>query len=148
MTHVKFNNRPFEHSLNNFVDDLFSELPVLFKNDFGVTQSKGFTPVNITETANGYQVEVIAPGFEKTDFKVTLEQNLLTVSGERKDQPLKENEKKVRNEYGYRSFKRSFTIDEKIDATGIQANYVNGVLVLNLPKKEDVKAPAKEIVIN
>ena len=57
-------------------------------------------------------------------------------------------ERGIRPEKYVRSFKRSFTIDEKIDATNIGASYVNGVLTLNLPKQEPVKAPATEIVIN
>ena len=56
-------------------------------------------------------------------------------------------EKQIRKEYSYRSFKRSFTIDEKIDATAIEASYVNGVLRLNLPKKAEVKEAAKDITI-
>ena len=147
MTHVKFNKMPFERSLNNFVDDLMTDFPALFKNDLGVTQWKGFIPVNIKENENGYHLEVIAPGFEKNDFKVSLEQNILTISGEKKKSETTEKENQVRKEYEFRSFKRSFTIDDKVDATNIEASYVNGVLVLNLPKKEPVKASAKEIVI-
>jgi HSP20 family protein len=147
MTYTKFNRKPFEGSFNNFVDNLFTELPVFFKNEFNQTIRKDFVPVNVKETEKGYQLEVVAPGFEKSDFKVNLDQNLLTISGEKKNE-VKENEKQIRKEYSYSSFKRSFTIDEKIDATGIDANYVNGVLILNLPKKEEVKVAATEITIN
>jgi HSP20 family protein len=145
MTHVKFSHRPFEKSFNNLMDDLFSELPVLYKN--GINQLNGFAPVNIKEKEKGYQVEVVAPGFEKNDFKVNIEQDTLTISAEKKEEAKNENEKQIRKEYSYRSFKRSFTIDEKIDASGIEAKYVNGVLTLNLPKKEQVKTSAQEITI-
>ena len=148
MTHVKFNSKPFETNFNNIVDDLFTELPALFKNELNQYQWKGAVPVNIKETEKSYQAEVIAPGFEKTDFKVNLEQNVLSISAEKKNETKAENEKQVHREYSFRSFKRSFTIDEKIDATNIGASYVNGVLTLNLPKQEPVKAPATEIVIN
>ena len=147
MTNVKFNSKPFEGSFNTLVDDLLSELPGLFKNEFNNVDRKGFIPVNVKETDKSYQLEVVAPGFEKTDFKVNLDQNLLTISAEKKDEVKQENQKQIRREYSYRSFKRSFTIDEKIDATNIEASYINGVLTLNLPKKEVVKASAKEIVI-
>ena len=147
MTNVKFNSKPFEGSFNTLVDDLLSELPGLFKNEFNNVERKGFIPVNVKETDKSYQLEVVAPGFEKTDFKVNLDQNLLTISAEKKDEVKQENQKQIRREYSYRSFKRSFTIDEKIDATNIEASYINGVLTLNLPKKEVVKASAKEIVI-
>ena len=146
MTHVKFNRKPFEGNFNSLVDDLFTELPVLFKNEFNQTLRKDFIPVNVKETEKNYQLEVVAPGFKKTDFKINLDQNLLTISGEKKNE-VKENEKQIRGEYNYHSFKRSFTVDEKIDATRIDANYVNGVLTLNLPKKEEVKASATEITI-
>ncbi len=148
MTHVKFNRRPFERSLNSLVDDLFAELPVLFKNDLHQPQWKGYVPVNIVETDKAYNLEVVAPGFEKPDFKVNLDDNVLTISAEKKEASKDENTKPIRREYNYRSFKRSFTIDEKIDAAGIRAEYVNGVLTLNLPKKEIVKESAKEININ
>ena len=146
MTYTKFNRKPFEGNFNSFVDDLFTELPAFLKNEFNQTVRKGFIPVNVKETEKSYQLEIIAPGFEKTDFKINLDQNLLTISAERKNK-LTENEKQIRNEYSYSSFKRSFTIDEKIDATNIGANHINGVLILNLPKKEEVKEPVTEIVI-
>lgn len=147
MTQVKFSRRPFEGSFNSFVDNLFTELPALLKNDIQQPQWKGFVPVNIVENEKDYSLEVVAPGFEKTDFKVNLEQNVLTVSAEKKEEVKEENKKQIRREYNYKSFKRSFTIDEKIDAAGIEAQYVNGVLTLNLPKKEIVKESAKEINI-
>ena len=144
MTHVKFNRKPFEGTFNNFVDDLFAEFPVLYKNE---PNWKGTVPVNIKETDKNYSIEIVAPGFEKTDFKVSLEQQLLTISAEKKNEVKDENEKQIRSEYSYRSFKRSFTLDEKTDGTKIDAKYVNGVLTLNLPKKEEVKPAVKEINI-
>lgn len=148
MTNVKFNSRPFEGTLNNLVDNLFSELPVLFKTEFNDAATKGSVPVNVKETGNGYQLEVVAPGFEKSDFKVNLDDKLLTISADASNRVgPKENEKQIRREYNYRSFKRTFTLDEKIDATKIEASYINGVLILNLPAKEEVKASATEITI-
>jgi HSP20 family protein len=144
MTHVKFNRKPFEGTFNNLVDDLFAEFPVLYKNE---QNWKGTVPVNIKETDKNYSIEIVAPGFEKTDFKVSLEQQLLTISAEKKNEVNEENEKQIRSEYSYRSFKRSFTLDEKTDGTKIDAKYVNGVLTLNLPKKEVVKPAVKEITI-
>ena len=149
MTHVRFNRKPFEGSFNTLVDDLVTELPVLFKNQVQ-SQWKGFAPVNISELENSYLLELIAPGFEKSDFKVNLDKQVLTISVEKKqpgDTELVNNKKVIRKEYAYRSFKRSFTIDEKVDASRIEASYVNGVLTLNLPKKENVKQSAKEINI-
>jgi len=153
MTNVKFNSRPFEGTLNSLVDSFFTELPGLFKQDFNQTETKGYVPVNVKETDNSYVMEVVAPGFEKTDFKVNLDGNLLVISAEKKAEtkndasaPLS-TEKQIRREYSYRSFKRSFTIDDKIDATNTEASYINGVLTLNLPKKAEVRQAATQITI-
>lgn len=147
MTTVKFNRKPVAGPFNSLVEDFFTELPILFKNDFNNFDRKAFVPVNVKETDKSYLLEVVAPGFEKTDFKINLDQNLLTISVEKKDEVKEDNEKHIRREYSYRSFKRSFTLDEKIDATNIEASYINGVLTLNLPKKPEVKAAATEIAI-
>jgi len=149
MTQVKFNRKPFEGTFNNLVDDLFAELPVLYRNE---QNWKGTVPVNVKETDRNYTIEVVAPGFEKTDFKISLEQQLLTISAEKKNEVKEDSdnggkEKQIRKEYSYRTFKRSFTLDEKTDGTNIDARYVNGVLTLTLPKKEEVKPSAQEISI-
>jgi len=150
MTNVKFNRKPFEGTFNTLVDDLFTELPALFKTEFNNAERKGSVPVNVIETEKSYLIEVVAPGFEKADFNVNLDQNVLTISAEKKEEVKAETEnirKFIRREFSYPSFKRSFTLDEKIDATNIEAVYINGVLTLNLPKQEVVKASATKIVI-
>ena len=147
MTLVKLNRKPFENNFNNLVDDFFTELPGILKNNVNHPLGQGFAPVNIKETEKNFQLELIVPGFEKTDFKISLDQDILSISAEKKEEVKDENEKQVRREYSFRSFKRSFTIDEKIDATNINASYINGVLTLNLPKQETVKASATEIAI-
>ena len=144
MTQVKFNRRPFEGTFNTLIDDLFADLPVLYKNE---QNGKGTVPVNIREKEKSYTIEIVAPGFEKTDFKISLEDQLLTISADKKTEVKEENEKQIRREYNYGSFKRSFTLDEKTDGSNIDAKYVNGVLTLNLPKKEEVKPSVKEISI-
>jgi HSP20 family protein len=144
MTLVKFNNKPANGF--NFLENFFNEIPTVFRDDFA-SNTKGAIPVNIKAIKDAYQVEVVAPGFEKNDFKINLEKNLLTISAEKKNEVKEENENQIRNEYNYRSFSRSFTLDEKIDAEKIEAKYLNGVLTLNLPKKAEVKASAKEISV-
>jgi HSP20 family protein len=147
MTQVKFSRRPFDKNFNSLVDDLFSDLPVLFKNGTNHQEWKGSVPVNIKETGQSYVLDVVAPGFEKSDFKINLEQDTLTISAEKSQQVKNEDDKIIRNEYSWKSFKRSFTIDEKINEEGIEAKYVNGVLTLNLPRKEEVKTTSKDISV-
>jgi len=140
-------NRPVPRDFNNLVDDFFNGIPTLFNPGFNKSATNGLVPVNIKEGKDAYQLEVIAPGFDKNDFKVNLDGDNLTISAEVKKEEKEENDKKIRKEYHIRSFKRSFTLDEKIDGGSIDAKYVNGVLTLNLPKKTEVKEAAKEITI-
>jgi HSP20 family protein len=146
MTLVKF-NRPVTRGFGNLVDDFFNEVPAFFNDGFNKSISNVFVPVNVKESEGSYQLDVVAPGFDKADFKINLDGNILTISAEKKAEEKNENEKQVRNEYKYRSFKRSFTLDEKTDASNIDAKYINGVLILNLPKKAEVKEAVKEISV-
>jgi HSP20 family protein len=145
MTSAKFDRKPFEGTFSNLVDDLFTDLPVFIKNEFNSLSKKDSVPVNVIETEDNYILEIAAPGFEKSDFKINLEKHVLTISAEKTVEEKKENEKVIRKEFRLQSFKRSFTLDDKIDATNIDATYINGVLKLNLPKKEVVKASATTI---
>jgi HSP20 family protein len=145
MTLVKMNQRPFEKTLNSLFEDFFQSFPSGFAG--ADTQANGFIPANIRETADGYHLELVAPGFDKQDFKVNIDKNILSVSAEKKSDEKKENEKMIRREYAFRSFSRSFTLNETIDATKIAAKYDSGVLSVLLPKKEEVKVMPKEIAI-
>jgi len=143
MTVVRFKNRPNGNAaFNNLLSDVFPQFPSLYKEDL-----RQAVPVNIRENEKEYLLDVVAPGLNKEDFKIDLENNLLTIAVEKKEESVNEVEKKVRTEYKFQSFKRSFTLDEKINAEGISAQYVNGILTLNLPKKEDVKPATKQINI-
>ena len=145
MTLVKVNN-PLSKGFDGFVNDLFNEFPA----NFGKTirqEVLQFPPVNIVEKTDSYHVEVSAPGLDKSDFNIKLEGNLLTISGEKKAETKVENDKVIRREFSQKSFKRSFTLDDKIDGSAITAKYENGLLALVLPKKEEAKAGSKEIAI-
>lgn len=142
MTFVKANNKTFDGIMN----ELFNELPVNFSKSIR-EDVLHFPPANIVEKADLYKIELAAPGMQKTDFIVKLDGKILTISAEKKTEATTENEKMIRKEFGYKSFKRSFTVDEKIDGTNITARYENGILTLELPKKEEVKKDATEIVI-
>src|ERR1700682_1073000 len=142
MTLVKVNNRPF----GNLFNDLLNEFPVAARS-FG-QELFTFPQTNIHETAEAYHIELNAPGRTKEDFKIQVEQGLLTVSFEKKEETTQQDDyKTIRREFEFKSFKRSFSVDDKIDVDGIQARYENGVLKLLLPKKEDTKQSAKQINI-
>ena len=105
--------------------------------------------VNIRETNEGFEVEMAAPGMSRKDFRIELENNLLTISSEKKEEmEKKEGERYSRKEFSYQSFKRSFSLPEVVDYDKINARYENGVLHLSLPKKEEAKPkPPKQIAI-
>jgi HSP20 family protein len=144
MTLVSMQRKPQLVTFNNFMSDLFapfaSNIREEHQNGFG-----SYAPVNIRETEKGFALELVAPGFRKEDLKINLENDLLTISAEGKAEEGQKTDKLIRSEYKFRSFKRSFTVSDKIDANNIEAKYENGVLTLHLPKKEEAKASTKEI---
>ena len=145
MTLVRTNN-PFAKSFDGLMNEIFSDLPSTFGKNLK-QDVYGFPPVNIVEKNDHYHLQVSAPGFEKGDFNLKLEGDTLTVSAEKKEETKSETDKVIRKEFSSKAFKRTFTLDEKIDAANISAKYENGILHVGLPKKEEVKAVTKEINI-
>jgi len=109
-------------------------------------------PVNIQETDKSYDPHLVAPGLKKEDFMINLEKDTLTISYEQTAQKEENNEqpkeKWLRSEYRMRSFKRSFSLNEKVDAGNISAKYNDGVLLVTLPKKEVSEPVKQEIAVN
>ena len=104
--------------------------------------------VNIRENEDGFHVEVAAPGMSKEDFNIELDNDVLNISTETKNETEQsnENEKYTRKEFSYRSFKRAFSLPDSIDSNKIAASYENGVLEIKLPKKEEAKIQAKRMI--
>jgi HSP20 family protein len=121
----------------------------LFKDLIGGTQyvQKTLPPVNIWETEKSFTIELMAPGLEKKDFDIQVDNALLTISSERKgEQAVQEEVKYTRKEFTFASFKRSFSLPETINEEGINASYQNGILAITLPKKEEALPKAKRLV--
>lgn len=125
---------------NEFVPTSFSNLIDRFFND-SLARSGGssysFVPkVDIIETDKAYEISVAVPGLSKEDFKIDLNDNFLTISGERKfSKEKKENNLHV-VETQYGNFSRSFSLPENVDASKISATYANGILEISIPKDE------------
>lgn len=112
-----------------FFDDLFG------KDVFDFNQFKSTPSVNVKENENEFTLEVAAPGLQKEDFKVELNENILSISAEKKTES-NEQVKFTRKEFSYSTFKRSFTLDEEsVDSENIIAKYENGILNVSIPKK-------------
>jgi HSP20 family protein len=105
--------------------------------------------VNVKENDEAFEIEVAAPGMTRNDFRISLENNLLTISSERKEEKKEEEGRFTRREFSYQSFQRSFTVPESlVEGDKISAKYCEGILCITLPKKEEVKPkPAREISI-
>jgi HSP20 family protein len=106
--------------------------------------------VNIKESSDAFDVEVAAPGFSKDEFKIELDNDLLTISSEKKvENETKEGESFSRREFSYQSFSRSFTLPNTVNSDKIGAKYENGILKVSIPKKEEARPkPAKQIQIS
>jgi len=128
MNLVRMRNYP---SLLNFVDHLFEG-----NIDESNNCSKCVPLTNIIENEKSFNVDIAIPGVEKKDVKIGIENNLLTVSSEKKEEKNEEEKNFTRKEFVYNSFSRSFTLPKIIDAEKIKANYENGILKIELPKKE------------
>ena len=105
--------------------------------------------VNIKENTDAFEVEVAAPGFDKSDFNIELNNDILTISSENQtENEVKEDEKITRREFSYQSFSRSFTLPELVEDEKISAKYENGILSIKIPKKEEAKPkPVKQIAV-
>ena len=112
---------------------------------FGSNQSQ--PKVNIKETEEGYQIDVAAPGYQKNDFKVEIDNNVLSISVEKSDEANEEQTRYSHFEYKYGAFKRSFTLPKgKIKESNITAQYNNGILNIGIPKTEEAKPKPKRVL--
>ena len=139
MTLVKFNNRPVRKTIDSVFDELF--------NHFPATWNEAYPAANVHETKEAFHIEMAAPGLTREDLQVTVENDLLTISFDKKEETKTEEHRTIRREFSQRSFRRSFSLDEGVDAENIQAKYENGVLKLYLPKKEPAKSGNRQINI-
>jgi HSP20 family protein len=108
--------------------------------------------VNVQETNEDFLIDVAAPGMKRDEFKVELDNNVLTISSQReeKQEEYDENRNHTRREFNYQSFQRSFRLPEnKVEGEKISARYVDGILHITVPKKDEAKVkPIKQIAIS
>jgi len=133
-------------NVGNFFEN---ELDNLFRKRFSFVNTP-LPAVNIREDEKGFIVEVAAPGLEKKDFTIELNEDLLIISSNKQtEKEQKENERILKKEFSYQSFTRTFHLPEEgIDRDRISARYENGILTIEIPKLEEKKVkPSKEIKI-
>lgn len=138
-------------SLPALVSDWLSPVSSLWDRDFFNTDLDLFPrrvgvnvpSVNIAETPKDYQLEVAAPGLERKDFKIEVENHTLSISAEKEEKKKEENDGYSRKEYSFNSFCRSFTLPENIKEDEIDAKYKDGILKVTVPKAKET--PAKPV---
>jgi len=141
---VKFNNG-HKQAVNPWFSDVFNAIANdSFINDRLLTKVPA---VNIAETENEFHIELAAPGLKKEDFKISLDKDVLSVSVENKTETTDETKKYSKREYSYKSFVRSFTLPDSVDHAKIEAEYTDGILKLNIAKKEEAKIQSREIAV-
>ena len=145
MTLVKFNPDKRNSSLLPGFSDVFDSIfNDTFFNDRMVTRVPA---VNISETENNYHVELAAPGLKKEDFKLNLERNVLNISVEQTARQEDNQKNYSKREYSYSSFVRSFTLPESADDSQINASYTDGILRIDIAKREEAKSIRRQIEI-
>lgn len=93
---------------------------------------------NVKENEKEFRLELSVPGFDKEDFSIEIEKNVLKISGRKevRNEEKDKNDKVLRQEFGYSSFSRSFTIPENVDTEHIEAQQKDGILQISLPKMD------------
>lgn len=102
--------------------------------------------VNVKESEKDFEIEVAAPGFSKKDFNVAIEKGVLTISSERKEEKEQKEKNYTRKEFSYNSFSRSFTLPENVNEEDIRASYMDGILRLNVAKKNMAQPVVKKAI--
>jgi len=129
----------------NLFDEMFNQVAPNLQS----ARKGAFVPaVNVSERDQAFDLEFAAPGFEKGDFRVHLENEMLVISANREESKEAKEKNFTRREFHFGSFERSFTLPENVDADNIQATYTNGILHVQLPKKSvQTSATKKQIEI-
>jgi len=133
------------HRLPNIIDEFLKD------DSFG-GRAENYTcvckpAVNVIENENSFQIDVAAPGFERNELKVTIENNLLTISSIATDKEQNKKEKYLKKEYAASSFSRSFELPDNVEADKTEASHKNGILSISIPKKAKVEIPVQEIEV-
>jgi len=136
----------FENQEVNLLDRLLSK--DLISRDFSKA-NKASPSINIKEDEDKFSIEIEVPGFNKDDFTIELNHKELTISSEYKKDSEVEVGRYTRKEFSREAFQRSFTLPNTVDGEKISAQYKNGVLQVDIPKREEAKPkPPKQITIN
>lgn len=144
MTLVKRQNgnlSPF----NSFFDDFFTR-DFLDRDNASATGTT-VPKVNILENNDEFRIEMAAPGMRKDDFRIELDNDMLSISSElKREENLPEDHHYSRREFSYQSFRRTFHLPDTVEDEKIRAHYENGLLCLTIPKREEAKSKHSRVI--
>jgi HSP20 family protein len=134
------------NSLPSLVEEFFNhEMPYNWNRNWA---SSTMPAVNIAENNDEFRIEVAAPGLNKDDFKLNLENDVLSISVNKEEKKEENEGKYTRKEFSYTSFCRTFTLPESVNSENISASHKDGILTIHVPKREEAKPkPAREIAV-
>ena len=139
MSHIRFKNSALPSLVGEFFNRDNSEV-------FEHYHNRTIPAANILEKQDGFEIHLVAPGLKKENFSINLDENTLTISYKEEEKKEEEDEKFTRKEFRISSFKRSFNLNQLIDSENISATYVDGILKLSLPKKEEAKPKPERLI--
>ncbi|MBX2906876.1 MAG: Hsp20/alpha crystallin family protein [Taibaiella sp.] len=135
-------------SFSGLVDRFFQDTLTNFLGDGVQPVSRSRVPVNVRETEKSIEMEFVAPGLRKEDFKVKVNRDVLHVSYEPEVESQAQEQSWLRREFQVNPFSHSFRLDEVFDAQAIQARYVDGILHISIPGKEGAQPLHRLVEVN
>lgn len=146
MTLVKFN--PAKQNGNALLPGFNDVFDSIFNDTFFNDRLTSRVPAaNVSESEDHYHVELAAPGLKKEDFKLSLDNNLLNISVEQQHENNNSQKRFSKREFSYNSWVRSFTLPESANAEQIEAVYTDGILKIDIAKREEAKMVRRQIEI-
>lgn len=146
-------NRSFDpwSSFQEEVQDLVNRFSENWGENLPTTSSERFIPnIEVKDKGKEYRVTAEVPGMEEKDIDISLDENVLTLQGERRSEYQEEDKEKgfFRSEISYGNFYRAIPLDEEVDEDKVEANYKDGMLKITLPKKEGMKKKSRKISLS
>jgi len=143
MSLVRWSDPSFFPTFGSFFNNLFDD-----NQGATLPARASIPPVNVVNNEENFVLELAVPGKSKEDFKINIENNVLSISSESEEENESENQNYSRREYSYNSFSRSFTLPDNVTEEKIDATYEDGLLKVILPKDETTISKPKEITVS
>jgi HSP20 family protein len=145
MTLVKFNQDKKNNSLMPGFNDVFDSI---FNDSFFSDRTIARVPaVNVSESTDHFHIELAAPGLKKEDFKISIDHHVLYIAVEQQTEANDNGRKYNKKEFSYSSFVRSFVLPQAADQNRVEAAYEDGVLKVDIAKKEEAKSVSRQILL-